>query len=52
MAVWSFYGHLLYLLYLFFSRFGMLFQEKSGNPAVHQQTVAFNKFPKYFFFRG
>jgi hypothetical protein len=43
MAIWSilwsfglFYGHLDYLVYL--SRFGMLNQEKSGNPAAHDHT--------------
>jgi hypothetical protein len=31
-----FYGHLLYfvVILVYFPRFGMLYQEKSGNPAI------------------
>jgi hypothetical protein len=51
-AIWSFYGHLVYfvafgyilwLFGIFFPRFGKLHQEKSGNPArqwhVSQTTI-------------
>jgi hypothetical protein len=33
----TFYGNLVYFVYslVFFSRFGMLYQEKSGNPVRH-----------------
>jgi hypothetical protein len=49
MAIWSilpplriFYGHLEYfvVIFVYSSRFGMLHQEKSGNPSIHQPVVA------------
>jgi hypothetical protein len=37
MASGIFYGHLVLFVakWLYFSRFGMLYQEKSGNPGFH-----------------
>jgi hypothetical protein len=43
MVIWSFYGHLVFLwpfgiplvIWYIFSRFGMLYQEKSGNLGTH-----------------
>jgi hypothetical protein len=46
MAIWSIlrpleivYGHLVYLVFIWyiFPRFGILYQEKSGNPGCHSR---------------
>jgi hypothetical protein len=58
MALWSilrpfgiFCGHSVYLMVIWysFSRFVMLYQEKSGNPAAYSVEIAF--FPPIFFAR-
>jgi hypothetical protein len=35
-AIWYIYGHLIYfvVILVYFSRFGMLCKEKSGNPGM------------------
>jgi hypothetical protein len=45
MLVCIFYGHLVYFeeIWLYFSRFGMLYQEKSGNPVREVRPFCSNK---------
>jgi hypothetical protein len=40
-TIWYIFGHLVYFMiiwHVYFSRFGMLYQEKSGNPGLEAQT--------------
>jgi hypothetical protein len=40
-AVWNYCSHLVYLMVIgFFSRFGILYPEKSGNPASAEEKAA------------
>jgi preprotein translocase subunit SecY len=40
-TIFIFYGHLIYfvLILVCFSRFGMLYQERSGNPVTTTQQI-------------
>jgi hypothetical protein len=38
----AFYGHLVYIPSGYFSRFGMLYQEKSGSPAATDRGQRFD----------
>jgi hypothetical protein len=54
----QFYGHLLYfeaiwnivrLFYIYFSRFGLLYQEKSGNPGWGLGLAISGQLKTYFY---
>jgi hypothetical protein len=49
MDIWSIYGQLVYVVVIWyiFPHFGMLYQEKSGNPVVRASVSCFNEINNY-----
>jgi hypothetical protein len=57
MTIWSiirqfgiFYGHMIYIMSIWniYFRFGMLYQEKSGNPALESRESPELAYPDFF----